>query len=75
MIDSIEFNNTVVNQKPYIKEWLENCDKDVYDRLKEQITQNKLAWEVPTVKVKCEECDSENSIKMDMDYASFFANA
>jgi hypothetical protein len=75
MIESIEFNNTVVNQKPYIKEWLENCDKDVYDRLKEQITQNKLVWEVPVVKVKCEECNSENSIKMDMDYANFFANA
>ena len=74
-IESVEVGNTVVTERSYIVEWLENCDKIIFDSLKEHLNKNKVAWESPTHPVACPECGQESAITIEMDNASFFASA
>lgn len=74
-IDSIQVDGTVVTEKSYIKEWLENCDKEVFDEIKKQFNTNKDRWAVPPFRVKCENCGEENELQLDLDHSNFFATA
>ena len=74
-IESVEFGNTIVTEKQFIEEWLENCDKSILDALKKHISKMREAWSIPPQPVKCAECETESSIILDLDQSSFFANA
>lgn len=74
-IESVEIGNTVVTERSYIVEWLENCDKAVFDNIKEHLNRNKTAWETPTHPVECPDCGHQTNITIDMDNATFFASA
>ena len=76
-IESVEVGNTVVNEREYIREWILNCDRDIFDVLKEQIEKNKDTWVTPMYTVICEnnECGSENKIRVDLDQSNFFVKA
>ena len=76
-IESVEVGNTVVNEREFIREWVLNCDRDIFDKLKEQIEKNKDEWVTPMYNVVCEntECNAENKIKIDLDQSNFFVKA
>jgi hypothetical protein len=74
-IDSIDTPNGKVSERVFIIEWLDNADKATFDSIKKVIDRNNEAWKTPVIPVKCEECDSENSIRIELDQASFFDNA
>lgn len=74
-IESVETPNGVVNEYAFIKEWLENADKDLFDKLKEHIDKNNEQWRIPPNKIKCDNCGHEDSFIVELDQASFFANA
>ena len=74
-IDSIECVQTqdvTVNEAEYIKEWIINADKSIFDGLKTQIEKNNTAWAVPKMHVQCENCQHEEDIAVEMDQANFF---
>jgi hypothetical protein len=71
-IDCIEVDNKVVTEKPYIREWLENSDKSVYDAIKNQNERNKQTWKAPTMHVNCRECGKENTVNVELDQSNFF---
>jgi hypothetical protein len=72
-IESVEVNNSVVTEKEYIKEWLVNCDKLVYDSIKNHIDKNRQTWQAPTFSVKCTACENEANIRVELDQSNFFA--
>lgn len=74
-IESVEIGSTVVTERSYITEWLENCDKIIFDSIKEHLGKNKAAWESPTHPVECPDCGHQSNITIEMDNASFFASA
>lgn len=74
-IESVEVNNIVVTERMYIDEWLANCDKVVFDSIKEHLNIIKTAWESPSHAVECPECGHKSSITIEMDNSSFFASA
>jgi hypothetical protein len=76
-IESVEVGNTVVNEREYIREWILNCDRDIFDKIKEQIEKNKEAWVAPMYTVICEntECAAENKIRIELDQSNFFVKA
>jgi len=74
-IESVETMEGSVNQKEFIREWLENSESDVFDAVRKQVDKNRAAWQIPKVHVECPECKAENDIVIDMDQASFFARA
>lgn len=74
-IESVEVGNTVVTERPYIDEWLANCDKIVLDAIKQEFAKNREVWDTPSHPVTCESCGHQSSIRISMDNSSFFASA
>lgn len=74
-IESVNIGNQVVTDKVFIKEWIENCDKEVFTRIKDQIAKNQDAWSVPKWPVICENCSTENEIFVYLDQSNFFGTA
>lgn len=74
-IDYIETPSVVVSEYGYIKEWIDNCDESVISTIKKKLEQNSLLWKSPSVSVKCNDCGGVNEVEIEMDHASFFANA
>lgn len=75
IIESVEVDNTRVTEKPFIGEWLSNCDKEIFDAIKELNQKNNDVWAMPTFPVKCAHCERESSVAVDLDHSNFFAPA
>lgn len=74
-IESVDVGNTVVSERQYIVEWIEKCDREVTDKIKDHIKNNREAWSSPKHEVECAECKNKTSITLDLDLSNFFANA
>lgn len=74
-IESVDIGTSAVTEKPYIKEWLDNCDKSVTEKIRSQIQQNQTTWATPKHQVACSECQTQSNIAVDLDQSTFFANA
>jgi len=74
-IESVQTSDVVVTDRSFILEWINNCDKEVFDIIKEKFNKNREALQIPPYKVKCGECDAEGEIMIDLDQSSFFAKA
>lgn len=74
-VESVELQNTIVTDRSHIDEWLKNCDKSIVDKIKKHIEESRAAWRVPSFPVKCEECQAENKIAIDLDQSNFFDEA
>lgn len=74
-IESVEIQEGSVNQREYIREWLENSDAEIFDAVRKQVEKNRQAWIIPHIHANCPECNAENKLVVEMDQASFFASA
>jgi hypothetical protein len=74
-IESIDTGSTVVTERAFIKEWVDNVDASVMNAVVNHIEQNRDAWSTPKQHVKCENCNHEEDIYIDLDQANFFEKA
>jgi phage FluMu protein Com len=74
-IDSVQTQETNVNQREFIEEWLTNSESTVFEAIKNHIDKNRLAWELPKFNVNCDHCSAENQIQVNLDQSNFFVNA
>ena len=74
-IASVDTGNQIVEEREFIVEWLDNCDKDIFDAVKNKIEENRVAWEIPKIAAACDSCKAENQIAITMDQTSFFVKA
>jgi predicted glutamine amidotransferase len=74
-IESIQADGQVVTQRDFIDEWLKNSEKDTFDAIKQVIESNNNAWRTPNIPVQCENCQAENTIRVEMDQSTFFGSA
>jgi hypothetical protein len=74
-VEAVEVGDQVVTDPAYIEEWLKNCDKSVFEKLKNHVDANRTAWDMPTWPSKCEKCGAESKIYIELDNSSFFDNA
>ena len=74
-IESVDIGVSVVTERPFISEWLKNCDRNVMDRIKAHFQTNQTTWANPKQKVQCSECQHEFDAHIEFDEANFFANA
>lgn len=74
-VESVQTGSVTVTEKQFITEWLQNCDKEIFDLIKKQIEKNQNTWKMPTFPVKCTTCEKETNISIDIDQSSFFAQA
>ena len=71
-IDSVQTPDGAVNDFEFIKEWIQNADKSIFDELKEKIEKNNSAWAIPKVHVQCDHCQHEDDVAVEMDQSNFF---
>jgi len=74
-IESVDTGEVVVTERPYILEWISNCDKRIFDAIKKQNAKNNDAWLMPRFPVKCDGCGTEISLAIDLDQSNFFVQA
>lgn len=74
-VESVEVDGTVVTERGHIIEWLENCDQKIIDALQTHLQENRTSWTMPSYKVKCNSCNHEDSVILDLDQSNFFDRA
>lgn len=74
-IDQIETPNGVVTEFGFIKEWVDNCDQQSIATIRKTMDENKETWQVPASKAVCSSCGNVDQLEIELDQASFFANA
>ena len=74
-IDSVDIGDQVVTETAYILEWLDNCDKAVFDAIKQINQKNTDTWTMPKFPVKCDECETAVNLTVDLDQSNFFVRA
>jgi hypothetical protein len=62
-----------VDDKAMIKDFINNCSKDIFDNVSTHITNMKNQIELKEQSVKCNECGSEFTMPISMDQSNFFA--
>jgi len=75
-LKSIEAVNTldaVVTEKEFIREWLLNSPREYYSTIKDKLESNKDQWSMPKQNIKCQSCETEDTIEITMDQSNFFA--
>jgi hypothetical protein len=71
-ISSIDSPDGAVSDKEMIKEFINNCAKDMFDKVSTHITDMKDQIEFKAQDVTCGECSKEFSLPITMDQANFF---
>jgi hypothetical protein len=71
-IEAIETPDGVVTDKAFIKEWIQNSDKEYFKYIKNKLEQNKAQWDVPQQDVTCPECEHQSKVIVTLDQSSFF---
>lgn len=71
-IESVQMPNAIVTQKEYIEEWLKNTERDVYDKIKNKLEENKSQWNIPAQPVRCVSCNTDDRIIVTLDQSNFF---
>ena len=74
-VESVEANGQVVTERPFIREWLLNCDRDIFEKIKNQIVENQKIWAIPDFPAVCENCKKELKLSLDLDQSNFFVSA
>lgn len=71
-VESVETTDGIVTERAFITEWLSNCDKRIFDSIKQTIDKNRNSWQIPTFPVKCDNCETEVNLYVDLDHSNFF---
>lgn len=74
-IESIDTGNVVVTEREFIREWIDNVDRNVMESVVNHIEKNRNEWDTPSHHVKCENCGHEEDLTVDLDQTNFFVNA
>lgn len=71
-ITKIETPDGAVSDKALIKDFINNCSKDVFEKISAHVTSMKDQIEFKAQDVSCGECHKEFSLPVTMDQANFF---
>jgi hypothetical protein len=65
----------MVSESEYLEELLKNCDRVVFNRIRDCIVELKSQSEMNSMKLTCPECNNEYEQAITLDMSSFFAPA
>jgi bacterioferritin-associated ferredoxin len=74
-VSAIRTPAALVTEAEFISEFLDNCDRRLFETIKQQIIKLREGSEVQPLQIKCNECGHEYQQLLTMDQASFFADA
>ena len=74
VVTAIETPQGKTDNKDQIRDFLNNCDKEIFQGLTDHLSDIKGRQGIPDQKVKCEKCSHEWDLPVTMDQANFFAD-
>jgi hypothetical protein len=67
--------SAIVSESEYIEELLSNCDKNLFNQLRDRILELKEKTEMQPLTITCPECSNVYTQPMTLDMSSFFGSA
>jgi len=74
-ITTIKTPQALVAESEYIEDFLKNCDRDLFNRIRDHVLKLREQSELQPLKIKCTACNHEYEQIITLDMASFFAPA
>jgi len=74
-IAHIRTPDAMVTEKSHIEEFLTNCDRTLFTRIRDQVIELRQSTDLRPVPIKCTNCSNEYEQSINLDMASFFAPA
>lgn len=74
-IAAIKTPNALVTEESFIIDFLQNCDRNLFNQLRDRIINEKTKSELQPVQIKCAHCSNEYNQTLTLDMANFFAPA
>lgn len=74
-IGMVQAPHSQVTEQAHIVEWLSNCDRAMFARIRDHIVSIKQQSEIPPLKIKCASCQHEYEQMFTLDMSNFFAAA
>lgn len=71
-ITAVSIEDQVVTQTEYIREFVLNCDKRVYGKLRDHVEDLKESTRFRDIQINCGDCGHEYTTGISLDYTSFF---
>jgi hypothetical protein len=71
-IEYIETPQTKVDDKTFILDFLKNCDRNVYTKIRDTSTELRETGEIKPLKLQCTHCQHEYTQPFTLDVANFF---
>jgi hypothetical protein len=71
----IETPQARVDQREHITDWLKNCDRSVFKRVREHIVKTKQTSELQPLDIKCSNCGHGYQQNYTLDMSNFFEDA
>jgi len=74
-ITTIKTPQALVTEQPYIEEFLKNCDRELFNQIRDHVLNLREQSELQPLKLKCTSCENEYEQALTLDMSSFFAPA
>lgn len=74
-ITSIKTPTAMVTERDHIEEFINNCDRSLFNRIKDAIVELRQKSELPPIEIDCSHCSHHYTNTVSMDQASFFEPA
>jgi hypothetical protein len=74
-IIAIKTPNALVNEFEYINDFLKNCDRDLFNQIRDHVIKLREQSEMQPLKMTCPECKHEYEQVITLDMSSFFEPA
>jgi hypothetical protein len=74
-ITAVKTPTALVSEPEYIEEMLRNCDRKLFNKIRDHILKLKAQSELQPLLLKCNTCTKEYQQAMTLDMTSFFADA
>lgn len=74
-ISMIKVGDEVVTEPEYIQDFIKNCDRSIFNRIRDRITELKQETELQPVKVSCQNCGHQYETPFTLDVSNFFGSS
>jgi len=74
-ITAIKTPTALVSEQPFIEEFLKNCDRDLFNQIRDHVLKLREQSELQPLKLQCTACQHSYEQALTLDMASFFAPA
>jgi hypothetical protein len=71
-IAAVKTPDSLVTDRAFIEEFLQNCDRSLFGNIRKQIVDLKLSGELKPMDIKCNNCSHDYQQPFTLDMVSFF---